>query len=223
MRKKTQRIFAGILAVIISIAMIGSGIIGFFFSGDQVIVSQSTGQTAEQAAEQAAAQYQNQKESLEAMARQTEIDPDNLPLLLAVASGYYQLGIDAQRVKPAETQGNFELAVNYFQIALAEEKDPDLMQQLAQAAYYSGDIALAEQTYKELVSQYSDAAWGFVLYGWFLYEAKKDYEGAIEQLQKAMLLTEDDAEKEQFQSIFDYVMSQAEYENENDASVPGAK
>lgn len=197
MRKKTQRIFAGVLAVFVSIAMIGGGIIGLFFGDDnQIAGSQAAAQAAN-----AAAEYQSQKESVAALAKQAEIDPDNMYLLKALAEGYFQAGVVAQYVAVDEMQENFRRAAEVYQKILTKEDDADIRLNLALAADGGGDDALTERTYQEILAQNPEHFGALVRYGAFLVNNKDDYTGAIEQLQKALPLAQDDSEKEQIQAF----------------------
>ena len=201
MRKKTQRIFAGILAVIVSISMVGAGVIGVLLSDDPVSYNQT---------QDTAAAYQAQIEGLEAMASQIEIDPDNLPLLRALADGYYRAGFDAQYVKPEDAQGNFERAVDYYLLIIETEDDAFVMLNLANVAYYSGNNDLAEQTYEDILAGDPEFVLALIAYSMFLLEAKEDYAGAEEQLERALLFAEDDTYLEQIHAMRELVQMQRE-------------
>lgn len=218
MRKKTQRIYAGVLAVIVSIAMVGAGIFGLFFNRDQL----SAGSNASTAAFNAAAEYQDQKQRIEAMAQQAKIDPENIFLQKALGKEYFNAGITAQAVAPAEAQGNFERAVEILQNVIKTEKDENIMLVLASAAYLSANHELAENSYKELLEIKPDSLHGIINYGIFLSQAKQDWAGALNQWQRALTLAQDDSDKQQIQAMITQAQGELEAKAENGASNPKA-
>jgi len=203
LNKKSQRIFAGILAILISIAMIGSGIIGFFFSRNQP----PSGSGATQATN-AAADYQATKARIEAMVQQAKADPGNLPLQTALGNEYYNAGVAAQTVAPAEVVENFKNAIGPYQIVLKTNKDPNIMVDMATSAFYSGDYDLAEKSFTEALAVKPDFSNALVNYGIFLSQAKQDWAGAVNQWQKALPLAQKSSDKEQIQAMIDQAQSE---------------
>ncbi|HUX80086.1 MAG TPA: hypothetical protein VMW10_10150, partial [Alphaproteobacteria bacterium] len=175
MNKKTQRIFAGILAVLVSIAMVGSGLLVFFLSGDEP----RTGTGASTQTANATAEYQAQKLRIDAMVQQAKVDPENVPLQTALGNEYYNAGVAAQTVAPAETQENFSKAVEAYQIVLKTNKDPNVMVDMATSAFYSQNFDLADKSFKEALVIKPDFSNALVNYGIFLSQAKQDWAGAL--------------------------------------------
>ena len=202
MNKKSQRIFAGILAVLVSIAMVGSGILVFFFSGDEP----PTGQSA--SAQAATAEYQAQKLRIDAMVQQSKVDPENVPLQTALGNEYYEAGVAAQKVAPDEMKANFSKAVEAYQIVLKTKKDPNVIVDMATSAFYSGNYDLADKSYKEALVIQPNFISALFNYGIFLSQAKQDWAGALDQWKKALPLAQKSADKEQIQAM----ISQAESE-----------
>jgi len=202
LNKKSQRIFAGILAVLVSIAMVGSGILVFFFSGDEP----PTGQSA--SAQAATAEYQAQKLRIDAMVQQSKVDPENVPLQTALGNEYYEAGVAAQKVAPDEMKANFSKAVEAYQIVLKTKKDPNVIVDMATSAFYSGNYDLADKSYKEALVIQPNFISALFNYGIFLSQAKQDWAGALDQWKKALPLAQKSADKEQIQAM----ISQAESE-----------
>lgn len=204
MRKKTQRIFAGILAVLITIAMVGLGIIGVVFSGDEP----PTGSTTSNKTANAATEYQAQKVRIEAMVKQAKLDPGNILLQTALGNEYYDAGMAAEEVAPTETEKNFKQAVEAYQIVLKTNKDPNIMVNMATAAFYSGENDLAEKTYKEAIVLKPDSYNALGNYGVFLSQAKNDWAAALIQWQKAQTLAQNSADQDRIKTLISQAQNQ---------------
>jgi len=196
LNKKTQRVFATILTVLISIAMIGSGFLGYFVSQNNTPNNSAASKTAT-----ATADYQSKKVTNEAMAKQATLDPGNVGLQTALGNGYYDAGVAAEQVAPTETAENFKHAVEAYQNVLKVNKDPNIMVDLATAAFKSGDNDLAEKSFKEALALKPDHLNGLVNYGIFLANVKNDLPGAIAQWQKAQPLATSSTEKDDITSL----------------------
>jgi len=204
LNKKTQRIFAGILAVLVSIAMVGSGLLVFFFDGDESLPgSSASAQTANTAAE-----YQAQKLRIEAMVQQVKVDPENIPLQTALGNEYYNAGVTAQTVAPAEVQENFKRATEVYQNVVKTEKDVNIIVDMATSAFYSGDYDLADKSFNEALVIKPDFINALVNYGIFLSQAKQDWAGALNQWQKALPLAQKSTDKEQLQAMISQAQSE---------------
>ncbi|MDO0821973.1 tetratricopeptide repeat protein [Desulfosporosinus nitroreducens] len=203
MNKKSQRIFAGILAVLVSIAMVGSAFIGYFFDSDTPLPNTGAYSTAN-----AEAEYQAQKLRIDAMVEQAKKDPENVPLQTALGNEYYNAGMSAQTVAPTEIQENFKKAVEAYQKVLKTNKDPNIIVDMATSAFYSGDYDLAEKSYNEALVIKPDFINALFNYGIFLSQAKQDWAGAINQWQKALPLTQNSSEKETIEAMISQAQSQ---------------
>lgn len=204
MKKKQHGFFAWVLVVLIIIAMVASGG-SMFFSGSGVPSSDTNTSTN---ATNSVADYQAQKVRIAAMAQQAKADPGNIPLQSALGNGYYDLGIAAQKVAPNEIQASFKQAVEAYQNVLKTNKDPNVMADMATAAFYSGDNDLAEKSFKEALAIKPDFYNGLVNYGVFLSQTKQDWAGALIQWQKAQNLAQNSSEKEQMNTLINQAQSQ---------------
>ncbi|MFZ3132115.1 MAG: hypothetical protein WA125_13750 [Desulfosporosinus sp.] len=216
MKKKTQRIFAGILAVLVSIAMVGSGLLVFFFRGDEA----TSGSSASALAANAAADYQAQMLRIEAMVQQAKVDPENVPLQKALGNEYYNAGVVAQDVAPAEVQENFKRAAEVYQNVIKTEKDVNIMAALATSAFYSGDNDLAEKSYQEALVLKPDFFNTLVNYGIFLSQARQDWAGALNQWQKALPLAQNSSDQELIQAMISQAQSELKTAAANGTSNP---
>jgi len=204
LKKKTQRIYAGILAVLVSVAMVGSGLLVFFFQGDEPsYASNATTLTAN-----AEAEYQAQKLRIDAMVKQAKTDPENIPLQTALGNQYYEAAMMARVVAPTEMEGNFSKAVEAYQMVLKTNKDPNIMVDMATSAFYSGNYELAEKTFTEALVIKPDFINGLINYGIFLSQVKQDWAGALTQWQKALPLAQNSSDKEQIEAMINQAQSQ---------------
>lgn len=185
--KKSQRIFAGVLAVLISIAMVGSAVAGYFVGNVP---------SADSSSVNAAADYQARKLRIEAMVQRTKVDPENVPLQKALGDEYYDAGREALSIAPSEMQDNFKKAVEAYQNVLKTNKDPNIMVDMATSAFYSGDNDLAEKGFQEALVLNPEFFNALSNYGIFLSQAKQDWAGALTQWQKALNLAQNSSEKE---------------------------
>ena len=204
LKKKQQRIFATILAVLISVAMIGSAVVGYFAGGGIPSVNSNGSTKTTSAAEN----YQAQKARIEAMVQQAKTDPGNVPLQSALGNEYYDAGMAALDVAPTEAQGNFKHAIEAYQNVLKTNKDPNILVDMATAAFYSGDNDLAEKTYQEALALKPDSYNALGNYGIFLSQAKKDWAGALTQWQKAQTLAQNSTEKDRMKNLISQAESQ---------------
>ncbi len=205
MKKKTLRFYATILTVLISIAMIGSGFLGYFFGGGipPVDSNSNSNQTAN-----AAADYQARKVRIEAMVQQAKVDPGNVPLQTSLGNEYYDAGGAAEVVAPTETAGNYKHAVEAYQNVLKTNKDPNVMVDMATAAFKSGDNDLAEKSFKEALALKPDLYNGLANYGVFLANVKQDLPGAIIQWEKAQNIALNSTDKDRMKSLISQAQSE---------------
>ncbi len=208
MKKKTQRIFAGILAILVSVAMVGSGLLVFFFTGDEAPYGTSgVNQTGN-----AKANYEAQKLRLNGIVEKAKLEPENIPLQKALGNEYYDTGLAAETAAPTEVEGHYKQAVMAYQNVLKTDKDPNVMVDLATAAFKSGDNELADKSFKEALALKPDFYNGLVNYGVFLANVKQDLPAAIAQWQKAQEIAKTATEKEQIKSIISQAQSQLKSE-----------
>ncbi|MDR3602029.1 MAG: tetratricopeptide repeat protein [Desulfosporosinus sp.] len=204
MNGKWHRRFAVILVAIICIAMVVSGG-SMFFSGSGL---PSTNSNTSTNAPNSVADYQAQKVRIAAIAEQAKADPGNIPLQNDLGNEYYDAGVAAQSVAPTEAQGNFRQAVEAYQNVLKTNKDPNVMVDMATAAFKSGNNDLAEKSFQEALTLKPDFYNGLVNYGVFLANAKQDLAGAITQWQKAQKFAPDSSAKAQLATMISQAQSQ---------------
>ena len=207
MRKKQHRFFAVVLVILISIAMVGSGF-SVFFSGTGVPSTNTPTNNV-------SADYQAQKVRLAAIAERAKADIGNVQLQKELGNEYYDAGVAASEVAPTEVQENFRLAVEAYQNALKTDKDPNVMVDMATAAFKSGDNDLAEKSFNEALAIKPDLYNGLVNYGIFLANAKQDLSGAVTQWQQAQNVAPDSSEKARMGTLISQAQSQLKAPSNN--------
>lgn len=202
--KKMHRVFAGILIGVISIAMIGSYFAVYF--GSSGLPSNNSNTSTNQA--NTAADYQASKARLADLAARAKGDPSNIQLQTDLGNEYYDAGLAAQSIAPTEAPENFKHAVEAYQTVLKTNQDPNVMVDMATAAFYSGNNDLAEKTFQEALTLKPGFYNALVNYGIFLSEAKQDLAGAIAEWQKAENAAPDSSEKAQIAALISQAQSQ---------------
>jgi Tfp pilus assembly protein PilF len=105
----------------------------------------------------------------------------------------------------------FKAAIEPYQKAL--EIDPDrayLRVDLATAAFYGNLDDLAEEQFQKAIQQDPELFSARYNYGFFLYERKNDFQGAIEQWEAARELSSDPQVQEFLESLIASAREQAE-------------
>ncbi len=203
MRKRQHRVFAMILVVLIAIAMVGSGFAVFFGGSGIPAPNQNSATNTNTLAD-----YQAKKTRLATLAEQAKTDTGNVALQTDLGNEYYDAGLEAETVAPSESAENYKHAVEAYQNVLKVNKDPNVMVDMATAAFKSGQNDLAEKTYVEALTIKPDFLNGLVNYGIFLANVKQDLPGAIAQWQKAQNLAQPGTEQDQIKAFISQAQSQ---------------
>lgn len=179
MNKKTQRFIGGVIAVLVTLSMVGAGMFGYFIGGD-IPPAQTS------ASSDYAEVYQNQKSQVEYLKQQVAANPADIELKQNLGKAYFNLALGAMQAAPDEVTEDFNQAIEIYQDVLQTKKDINVLTDLAVAAYYGGQSELAEQTFKEALALQPDFEQALFYYGKFLSEVKQDYPAAIGMWQKIL-------------------------------------
>ncbi|HWQ88449.1 MAG TPA: tetratricopeptide repeat protein [Desulfitobacteriaceae bacterium] len=182
MNKKTQRIVGAIIAVLVTISMVGAGMFGYFTSAAVPAVQNSSSSPDSALADN----YQKAKDKVADLSRQTEANASDVELQQNLGDAYFELALAAQQIAPDEIKADFNQAVKSYQAVLATRQDISILTDLATAAFYGGQYDLADQTFREALALQPDFEQALFYYGVFLSEVKQDYAAAIELWQKAV-------------------------------------
>lgn len=179
MNKKTQRIIGGVIAVLVTISMVGAGMFGYFIGGD---VPQPKASSSSAYADI----YQSFKSQVEDLKQQVTINPDDIELKQDLGKAYFNLAISAMQTAPAEVTEDFNQAIKNYQNVLESKRDITVLTDLAVAAFYGEQSELAEKTFKEALALQPDYEQALFYYGIFLSEVRQNYSAAIGMWQKAL-------------------------------------
>lgn len=175
---KRHRRIVTVMAVLLSVILIAAYSFPFF-------VGSAVGNQQNMASQQNS--QQTLQSQIKDLKKQLEANPEDKTLQKKLADTYFNLGIVQDQEGLAEAQKSYQAAVEAYQAILANsEQDVNVLLELAIAAYYSGDIVLAEQTYQQAIAIQPDSYDVLYNYGLFLAEVKNDYAGAIENWEKAL-------------------------------------
>jgi len=201
MRKK-QRVLAIIMTAVMIFAMVGATVFSYFFGAYQYAEEQPATGSQNTENTQPAPQdgYPELKQLVAELNQQLEAEPDNIDLWTDLGNAYYDLAVAALEANPEEVADDLHQAVDVYQYVLQSRQDVNVMLDLATAAYYLGDDALAEASFQDALKEQPNNYYALYNYGMFLHDAKQDLTGAIEQWEKALALNPQD---EQLKALID--------------------
>lgn len=170
---KNQQITAIVIAILITLSLVGAGAFGYFYGAPSANPSRYSDNS----------DYNNFKNQVNDLNQQVRSNPNDISLQQDLGNAYYDLGTVAQEAAPNEVIEDYSQAVNYYQNVLNTKKDINVLTDMATAAFYSGQYDLAEKSFKEALIQNPDFQSALFNYGVFLSETKKDYSTAIRMWQ----------------------------------------
>lgn len=174
MRKKTQRTIGIVIAVLVSIAMIvpSFGVL-FTNSGNGGVADPNN--------------IQGLQSEVDSLSQALQANPQAASTRLSLANTYYDLAIaTSQSETPEKAEAIFKQAVAEYQEVTKTNKDVNVLTDMATAAFYGGEVDLADQTFKLALAEKPDFLNALLNYGVFLMNAKNDYMGAIAQWNTAL-------------------------------------
>ncbi len=180
MKKKTQRIVGGVIAVLVTISMVGAGMFGYFVGGGVPQPQNSS------SASSPANDYNNYKSRVDNLNQLVKTNPNDIGLQQDLGNAYYDLASVAQQIAPSEAKEDYNQAILHYQNVLKTKKDINVLTDMATAAFYGEQSDLADKTFKEALALQPDFEQALFNYGVFLTEVKQDYPTAISMWQKAL-------------------------------------
>ena len=193
--KRKHRFVAAVLAVLVAFSMVGSAILVYFEGGF------AQPEIPAQTALDPAKQLQALKDSTEAIKEQAKANPADLTLQTELGNAYYDLGMAALDLAPGEAKDYLLQAVTVYQNVLKSKRDINILVDLATAAFNAGEQDLAARSFQQALAEKPDFYPALFNYGKFLFEAKQDYLGAIEQWQKALQLNPSQQDAEMLKTL----------------------
>ena len=152
--------------------------------------------------------YTNAKNRVNALTQEVKSNPNDLGLQKDLGDAYYDLGNAARVNAPKEVEEDYLQAVKSYQVVLKTEQNLNVLTDMATAAYYSHQFALAEQSFKKAISIDPNFTPALNNYGVFLYEYKKDDAGAIRMWQTALKQDPNGPNSAQLKSLIEEAQNQ---------------
>ncbi len=174
--KKSQRITAMVIAMLVTISLVGAGAFGYLYGGVSPTSSSSSSNN----------DYSSLKSRVDVLNQQVKSNPNDIPLQQDLGNAYYDLASVAQKNAPNEAQEEFNQAVKYYQNVLKTKKDINVLTDMATAAFYGGQNDVADKSFKEALVEKPDFQQALFNYGVFLSNVKQDYPTAIRMWQTAL-------------------------------------
>lgn len=198
--RRGQRILAIVVTFVMVFAMVGATVIGYFWGGTYseqapIVSDQSNGTNP---ATEPGSEYELLKQAAAELNQQVEDDPQNIDLWTELGNTYYDLAVAAMDAAPEEVTADLHQAVDIYQYVLQYREDVNVMLDLATAAYYLEDDDLAEENFRKALNLEPDNYYALYNYGVFLYYAREDFNAAIEQWEKALVLNPQDEQLQAF-------------------------
>lgn len=166
-----------IIVVLLIACLIGAGAYGFFSNNGGTIPPSSSSAASDNSV------YTNTKNRVNALTQQLKSNPNDLGLQQDLGNAYYDLGTASQKIAPNEANEAYSEAIKFYQNVLKSKQDLNVMTDMATAAFYSGQLDLAEKTYQKALSINPNFAPALYNYGIYIYEIKKDSQSAIRMWQ----------------------------------------
>lgn len=175
--KKKQNFKALVIVVLLVAALGGAGGYQFLYkSGGSSSLSSPSNNN----------ETLNAKNRIETLNQQLKLNPNDVKLHQDLGDTYYDLGALIKKTAPNESNEDYRLAVENYQVVLNTKQDLNIMTDMATAAYYSEQFDLAEKSFLKVLSINPDFAPALNNYGIFLYDVKKDNISAIRMWQTVL-------------------------------------
>lgn len=100
--KKSQRITAMVIAILITISLVGAGVFGYFYGGTSSNSSSSSGNN----------DYSSLKSRVNALNQQVKSNSNDISLQQDLGNAYYDLAAVAQNVPTVSFQGQWKTSDN---------------------------------------------------------------------------------------------------------------
>lgn len=127
--------------------------------------------------------------------------PTDVEGRLRLARAYYESGMEFHDEFPDLAVQYFDKAVRNYQEVPKSKTEPDILVDMATAAFYGKKDDIAEKAFQDAVAHYPDYYQGHFNYGIFLYHVKQDYSGCLREWNTALKLKPTGPEAERLQKL----------------------
>lgn len=214
---KNQRIIAIVIVVLVSIAMIVPSFAIMFSDTNNSNPVNSNGINST---------VQGLQSQIKSLSQAVQSNPQDTATRLNLANSYYDLAMVTLGGNTPEQAGPiFKQATAEYQEVVKTQKDINVLVDMATAAFYGGEVDLADKTFKEALLEKPDFLNALANYGIFLMNAKSDYMGAIAQWNTALTTANPSAEdKERLNGFIKMAQEklQSSFEQSGNMNNPGS-
>lgn len=207
---QNQRVTAIVMGGLLVVVLLGAASYGYSYSKGKSAANNTgtqQGQTTAQSA-QNDAQLKEQKKAVDQLEQKLGSQAADADTRLQLANAYYDIGVTALDAAPNDAPGYFEKAVSNYQEVLKTKKDPNIMVDMATAAFYGGKDEVADDAFKKATAAYPDFYQAHYNYGIYLFHVKQDYNDALAEWNKALQLKPTGPEADRLKQLISGVQSQ---------------
>ena len=183
--KKTQKKLTIVVAVVLSVALLGSALGGLL----SLVFNSNTNKNVSEA-ETNQAQYDQTTANIRVYERMLAENPSNAELSKLLAGEYWKKAASGLSL---EEQSDWEKASDAFQVYVAAQEEEPPAEAIYWVAYTSlmaQRYELAKTNYLQLINSGEENEFLLYQYGTLLWEGFGDTSGAIAQWEKAKTLTD---------------------------------
>jgi tetratricopeptide (TPR) repeat protein len=145
--------------------------------------------------------HEKQKSMLQAMEKQLSQNSNDINLRVELANQYYDLASGLRGSNQDESIILFNQAVSHYKEVLKSTTDINVLVDMATAAYYGKDNATAEETFKKAIQLDPKFYHARYNYGVFLFHAKGDMNGALQEWKTALTLNPSPQDTERLKNL----------------------
>ncbi|MHB1404926.1 MAG: tetratricopeptide repeat protein [Desulfitobacteriaceae bacterium] len=205
-----QRVIAIVIGGLLIIGLLGAASYGYSYSKRGAGANDTGTQQGQSANQQGQneAQLKEQKNAVDVMEKKLGAQPADVNTQLQLANAYYDLGVTALDAAPNDAPAYFEKAISNYQAVLQTKADPNVMVDMATAAFYGGKDDVAGEAFQKVVTVYPDFYQGHYNYGIYLFHVKQDYKDALAEWDRALQLKPTGPEADRLKQLISGVQKQ---------------
>ncbi|MHB1654010.1 MAG: tetratricopeptide repeat protein [Desulfitobacteriaceae bacterium] len=206
-----QRVTAFVIGGLLLVGLLGAASYGYSYSKGGA-ATKNTGSKGGAATQQGQSanqqQLKEQKNAVDVLEKKLAAQPADVNTQLQLANAYYDLGGTALEAAPNDAPAYLDKAVSNYQAVLQTKADPNVMVDMATAAFYGGKDDVAGEAFKKVVTVYPDFYQGHYNYGIYLFHVKQDSKDALAEWDHALQLKPTGPEADRLKQLISGVQSQ---------------
>lgn len=210
-----QRVTAFVIGGLLIVGLLGAASYGYSYSKGGGTATNNTalkgGVTTNNTGAQQGqsdAKLKEQKNAVDVLEKKLAGQPADVSTQLQLANAYYDLGVTALDAAPNDAPAYLDKAISNYQVVLQTKADPNVMVDMATAAFYGGKDDVAGEAFKKVVTVYPDFYQGHYNYGIYLFHVKQDYKDALAEWEHALQLKPTGPEADGLKKLISGVQNQ---------------